>query len=122
MLDTDAFNEIDDQFAVVQAILSPERIQLEAIYAAPFFNERSRSPGHGMQLSFEEIGRLLNADWAPSMLVPSPILTDQITYRADRTRHLVRYVTQVQRDPIFQDFIEKLSRASSNRATHGIAG
>ncbi len=57
--DTDTFNEIDDQFAVVQPILSPERIRLEAIYAAPFINESSRSPGHGMQLSFEEIGRLL---------------------------------------------------------------
>lgn len=30
VLDTDTFNEIDDQFAVVQMLLSPERIDLEA--------------------------------------------------------------------------------------------
>ena len=41
-------------------------------------------------------------------------IDDQITYSADRTRHLVRYVTQVQRDPIFQDFIEKPSAAAGN--------
>ncbi len=32
VLDTDTFNEIDDQFAVVYALLSPEKIDLQAIY------------------------------------------------------------------------------------------
>ena len=59
VLDTDTFNEIDDQFALAQALLSPDRIGLEAIYAAPFHNSRSTSPGHGMELSYEEIIRLL---------------------------------------------------------------
>ena len=59
VLDTDTFNEIDDQFALVQALLSPDRIGLEAIYAAPFHNSRSTSPGHGMELSYDEIIRLL---------------------------------------------------------------
>ena len=45
VLDTDTFNEIDDQFALVQALLSPDRIRLEATYAAPFHNSRSTSPG-----------------------------------------------------------------------------
>ena len=48
VLDTDTYNEIDDQFALVQAMLSPERIGLEAIYAAPFHNKRSSGPGDGM--------------------------------------------------------------------------
>ena len=60
VLDTDTYNEIDDQFALVQALLSPERIDLEAIYAAPFFNDRSTSPGHGMELSYGEIIELLD--------------------------------------------------------------
>ena len=34
VLDTDTYNEIDDQFALVYALLSPERITCEAIYAA----------------------------------------------------------------------------------------
>ena len=59
VLDTDAFNETDDQFALVHALLSPERLAVEAIYAAPFHNERSTGPGHGMELSYQEILRLL---------------------------------------------------------------
>lgn len=59
VLDTDTYNEIDDQFAVVYALLSPEDMNVEAIYAAPFFNDRSTSPGDGMEHSYEEILRLL---------------------------------------------------------------
>ena len=59
VLDTDTYNEVDDQFALAHLLLSPERVTLEAVYAAPFFNERSQSPGHGMELSYEEIGRIL---------------------------------------------------------------
>ena len=59
VLDTDTYNEIDDQFALVHMLLSPERIALEAIYAAPFHNARSTGPGHGMELSYDEILRLL---------------------------------------------------------------
>jgi purine nucleosidase len=36
ILDTDTYNDIDDQFAVVHALLSPEQPRLEALYAAPF--------------------------------------------------------------------------------------
>lgn len=66
VLDTDTYNEIDDQFAVVHALLSPERLSVEAIYAAPFFNHRSTSPGNGMELSYEEILRLLDRLNVPS--------------------------------------------------------
>ena len=70
VLDTDTFNEIDDQFALVQCLLAPERIDLQAIYAAPFFNERARDPGHGMELSHDEILRLLERmDCSPEGLV-----------------------------------------------------
>ncbi len=50
VLDTDTYNEIDDQFAIVQMLLSPDSIELAAIYAAPFHNRRSDGPGHGMEL------------------------------------------------------------------------
>ena len=58
VLDTDTYNEIDDQFAVIYALLS-EQIGVEAIHAAPFFNSRSSSPGDGMEKSYEEILRVL---------------------------------------------------------------
>lgn len=59
LLDTDTFNEIDDQFAVIYALLSPEKIELQALYAAPFFNELSTGPKDGMEKSYHEIIRIL---------------------------------------------------------------
>ena len=35
VLDTDAYNEIDDQFAISYLIKSKERLNTKAIYAAP---------------------------------------------------------------------------------------
>lgn len=55
VLDTDTYNEIDDQFALVYAMLSPERIDLQAVYAAPFHNDRSTGPEQGMVKSHAEI-------------------------------------------------------------------
>ncbi len=57
VLDTDAYNEIDDQFAIVYSCFS-EKIDLQAIYAAPFFNDNSISYEDGMEKSYEEILRV----------------------------------------------------------------
>lgn len=59
VLDTDTYNEVDDQFAIVHALLAPEHMTVEAIYAAPFHNARSSGPADGMEKSYEEILRLL---------------------------------------------------------------
>jgi inosine-uridine nucleoside N-ribohydrolase len=59
VLDTDTYNEIDDQFALAYLLHSQDVVDPEAIYAAPFHNDRSSSPGDGMEKSFEEIERLL---------------------------------------------------------------
>ncbi len=66
VIDTDTYNEIDDQFAVVHALLSPEKLSVEGLYAAPFFNHRSTSPGNGMEKSYDEILRLLDRLGVPS--------------------------------------------------------
>lgn len=58
ILDTDTYNEVDDQFALVHALLSPGRLRLEAVHAAPFLNGRSVSPEDGMLKSLEEILRV----------------------------------------------------------------
>jgi inosine-uridine nucleoside N-ribohydrolase len=58
VLDTDTYNEIDDQFALVYALISPE-LDVQAVYAAPFLNDRSTGPEDGMQQSYEEILRIL---------------------------------------------------------------
>jgi inosine-uridine nucleoside N-ribohydrolase len=59
VLDTDTYNEIDDQFALAFLIKSPEKLKLKAIFAAPFLNEKSSSPGDGMEKSYNEIINIL---------------------------------------------------------------
>lgn len=58
VLDTDTYNEIDDQYALSLMIKSP-KLNLRAIYAAPFFNTHSTSPEDGMERSYDEILKLL---------------------------------------------------------------
>ena len=60
VLDTDTYNEVDDQFALSYALLSPEKLNVQAIYAAPFYNDRSGGPKDGMEKSYGEILRLLD--------------------------------------------------------------
>ena len=55
VLDTDTFNEIDDQFAIAYMLASQDRINTVAIYAAPFTNSKSAGPGDGMEKSYDEI-------------------------------------------------------------------
>lgn len=59
VLDTDTYNEVDDQFALAYCLRSPERLNVQAIYAAPFFNDRSSGPEDGMEKSLAEIVRLM---------------------------------------------------------------
>lgn len=58
VLDTDTYNEIDDQFALSYALFATEKLHLKAVYAAPFFNERSSGPKDGMEKSYREIQHL----------------------------------------------------------------
>lgn len=59
MLDTDTFNEIDDQFALAYLICSKEKLDLQAVYAAPFSNEKAKDPAEGMEKSYQEILHIL---------------------------------------------------------------
>ena len=58
VLDTDTYNEIDDPYALLYAMGSPE-LNLEAVYAAPFYNERSDGPQDGMEKSYAQIREIL---------------------------------------------------------------
>ena len=59
VLDTDAYNEIDDQFAISYMLTYPEKLNVKGITAAPFLNEKSTSPADGMEKSYDEIIKLL---------------------------------------------------------------
>lgn len=60
VLDTDAYNEIDDQYAIAYLLKSKEKLNTKAIYAAPFFNRKSESPKDGMEKSYNEILKLIS--------------------------------------------------------------
>ena len=59
VLDTDAYNEIDDQFAISYALRSTDRTDVKAIYAAPFWNGKSTGPLDGMEKSYDEILKIV---------------------------------------------------------------
>lgn len=59
VLDTDAFNETDDQYAIAYMLKSKEKINVRALYAAPFDNTNSDSPNDGMEKSYNEIIHIL---------------------------------------------------------------
>lgn len=70
VIDSDAKNEIDDQFAIAWALRSSERFSVEAVYATPFSHtvfhrnlgdfdyQVVELPDVGMEQSYEEICRL----------------------------------------------------------------
>jgi inosine-uridine nucleoside N-ribohydrolase len=57
---------------------------------------------------------VLNEEWAPSYLVSSPIVTEQATWSFDHSRHLIRYVHQINRYAIMQDVFQKLEAFAGN--------
>lgn len=72
VIDSDAKNEVDDQFAIAWALRSPERFDLEAVYAVPFSHtyyhrnlgnpdpEVYEDPREGMEQSYQEILKLFS--------------------------------------------------------------
>lgn len=74
IIDSDAKNETDDQFAIAWALLSCERFSVEAVYAAPFCYDcikpgipgwdthpilsRGWTPETGMRASYDEIQKI----------------------------------------------------------------
>lgn len=59
VIDSDTFNEVDDQFAISYLLASADKLNLRAIYAAPFLNDHSVSAEDGMEKSYQEILTLL---------------------------------------------------------------
>ena len=59
ILDTDTFNEIDDQYAVAYLLSYAQRLNILGFCAAPFHNEKSFSPEDGMNKSYDELIKIL---------------------------------------------------------------
>lgn len=109
VLDTDTYNEIDDQFALVYALLSQE-LRVEAVYAAPFLNNRSTSPEDGMEKSYEEILRVLGK------LSVSP---DGFAFKGSRL--FIADVARPERSPAALDLIDRAKRHSPQNPLYVVA-
>lgn len=101
VLDTDAFNEIDDQFAISYALKAKEKLTVKALYAAPFFNMHSTSPEDGMERSYDEIIKLLklNREDVPVFKGSRTYLPDEKTYvespaARDLTERAMEYTSE----------------------------
>lgn len=81
ILDTDTYNEVDDQYALAYAMLSPDKVNLLAITAAPFKNSRSKAPGEGMEKSYNEAFRIRSLVDETSTI---PIYRGSATYLPDK--------------------------------------
>lgn len=109
VLDTDTYNEIDDQFAVVYALLSPE-LKVEAIYAAPFLNDRSKSAEDGMEKSYEEILRVLGK------LGVSP---EGLAFKG--SRNFIADVAKPERSPAALDLVARAKQHSPEEPLYVVA-
>lgn len=97
VLDTDAYNEIDDQFAISYALKATEKLSVKALYAAPFFNERSSGPADGMERSYQEILKLLRLSGLeyPVYRGSERYLPDEKTpVESEAARHMVELAKQ----------------------------
>lgn len=84
VLDTDAYNEIDDQFAIAYLLSYPEKASTKAIYAAPFSNAKSSGPKDGMEKSYDEIKKLLGL-----MNIEKEVYRGSESYLADEKTPIV---------------------------------
>ena len=104
LIDTDAANEIDDQFAIAWALLSPEKMTVEAVTTEPF------SFAHHRQELILAEQALESGDKRSEHLVGGlqGWLTrlHSVGKRAeiDDSRHSIREGYDVQRDEIYIDF------------------
>jgi inosine-uridine nucleoside N-ribohydrolase len=57
------------------------------------------------------VALLVNPSWIQTNLFHSPVMTDQITYSCDYTRHFIRMATSLNRDAIYLDLFEKLTKS-----------
>lgn len=118
VLDTDTYNEIDDQFAVTYALLAPEHLQVEALYAAPFYNELSDGPADGMEKSYQEllkIRAIFGREEIPVFRGATDYLpAANLPYKSDAAQDLVeRAMASAPEDPLYVLAIGAITNVAS---------
>ncbi len=117
VIDTDAANEIDDQFALAWALLRPDRLKVRGIYATPFSFAHRRAlypqasqdaapfnpPSVGMARSFDEILKvqaLLGQPNAPQPCKGSPAYLTSLSQpiQSEATEHMIATALSMPQD------------------------
>lgn len=109
VFDTDTYNEVDDQFALAYALLS-DNLKVEAIYAAPFHNNRSNSPLDGMEQSYNEIIKILEL---------MNVQNDGIVYKGS-SKYLQDYSEPIRSDAAL-DLISRAMKSSPEDPLYVVA-
>jgi hypothetical protein len=52
---------------------------------------------------------VIEPSWVPSDIVHSPVLSSELTWSFDLSRHFIREAGSVRRDEIFRDLFSKLT-------------
>jgi len=111
VMDTDTYNEIDDQYALSYMIRSDEKLNVQAIYAAPFSNRKASTPAEGMEKSFEEIQNILSLNQKEDL--------KQFTWRGS-TQYLSDEKTPVV-SPAAKDLADRAMKYSPEKPLYIIA-
>lgn len=95
ILDTDTYNECDDQFALSYMLKSQDRFNIEAITVAPYRHENDISIQEGLEKSYKEIVKIskwLNFDITNKVFIGS---SDYLTDGYDKENDAVEKIIEV---------------------------
>ncbi|MDI4648627.1 nucleoside hydrolase [Cohnella hashimotonis] len=118
VMDTDTYNEIDDQFALIYALNSPEAVEVEAVHAAPFHNTMSDGPEDGMEKSYREILKIRSLAGRETL----PVFKGSRTYlpgpdvpvESEAARDLInRAMAREENDPLYVVAIGAITNVAS---------
>ena len=94
VLDTDAYNEVDDRYAIAYLLLNKERLNTKAIYAAPFISTKVSTVEEGMETSYNtilEILKLLNESVS--------VIKGSKSYLKNKVSHVERLYNNILKRP-----------------------
>ena len=113
ILDTDAKNEVDDQFAIVQAVLS-ESFDVCAVIGAHFGNEKSKQ---SMLDSYDEINKVLSLMGREDVTVlhgaVGALETEHIPVESEGARFIIEEAMKEDERPLYIAFLGPLTDMAS---------
>lgn len=95
ILDTDTYNECDDQFALSYLLKSQDKFNIEAITVAPYHHDNNISIEEGTDKSYDEIIKIckwLNFDWTNKVFKGS---TDYIVNGYNQENDAVNKIIEI---------------------------